>query len=137
MKRYFLGVLCALFAVAVTGCGNKNQIKCNASLSEAGMNLEAEIVADFDDNDKLTDATIVYDLKDSETAKQYCSLFKLMEDKEKGIEVECSGSKVTIKGYAKIDEAEDENDKSLIGATKEEFIKEMESSEEGKFTCKK
>lgn len=134
MKKYLLVVFGALLVLVVTGCGNKNQVKCMASLSEGGISMDAEIIADFDDNDKLSDATIVYDLKDSETANQYCSLFKLMEDKDKGIEVSCSGSKVTVKGYAKLDDEEGED--SLVGATKEAFIKEMEFNEDAKFTCK-
>ena len=70
-----------------------------------------------------------YDVGDKETADQYCSLFKLMEDKEKGIEVSCSGTKVTIKGFAKIDD----EDEKMIGMSKEEFLKK---AQEENMTCK-
>ena len=129
MKKYYLVVFCALLLFVVTGCG-KNQVKCTGSYSEGGMNISADIIADLDKDDKVTGATVVYDLKDSKTAEQYCSVFKLAEDKEKGIEVSCSGSKITIAGFANMD---DEDEEKMTGKTKEEFIKAME---EEKFTCK-
>ena len=132
MKKYLLVVFCALVALVVSGCGgNKNQVTCTGTMTDSGMNIKAELVADFDDNDKLTDATVVYDLGDSDTAKQWCSLFQLMGDESKGIKVSCSGSKITITGYAKMD-VEDEED-TMVGKTKEEFKKAMEAE---KFTCK-
>ena len=133
MTKYLLVVLCALLVVVVTGCGNKNQVTCSGSMEESGMTIKAEIIADFDESDKLTDATVVYDLGSSDTANQWCSMFKLMNDYEKGIEVSCSGSKITIKGYAKM--AED-GEESMVGKTKEEFKKAMEEETEGQVTCK-
>ena len=132
MKKHLLVVFCALLLVVVTGCGNKNQMKCTGTMNEGGVEIKAELIAEFDDNDKLSDATIIEDLGSKETADQYCGLFKLMNDADKGIEVSCSGSKVTIKGYAKIDDEED----SMIGKTREEFKKVIEEESEGKITCK-
>ena len=129
MKKYLFVLVCALLLL-VTGCGNKNQVKCTGKDESTGM--EAQIVADFDDNSKLVDASVVYDVKDKDTVEQYCSLFKLMENTDKGVSVSCSGTKITIKGFAKMEADEDEED-SMIGKTKEEFIKAME---EEKFTCK-
>ena len=83
MKKYFLIVVCALLLFVVTGCGNKNQLKCTGSMEDSGMKIEAEVVADFDENDKLTDATIVYDLGSSETASAWCSIFEYMKDADK------------------------------------------------------
>ncbi len=123
MKKYLFVVFCALFVVALTGCGKKNQVVCTGTYSEGGMNMKAEVVADFDDSDKLTDASITYDLGDKTTADQYCSLFKMMENADQGVSVSCSGTKITIKGYAKM-ESEDGED-GLIGASKEDFIKAM------------
>ena len=148
MKKYLLVVICLLLLV-VTGCGKKdskkdeptptpvpkNTVVCSGTISESGMNMKAEITAEFDSSDLLTDASVVYEMSDSTTANQYCSLFKLMQDSSKGITVSCDGNKITINGYAKID-VEDENDKGLIGATKEEFKKAMEEEAEGKVTCK-
>ena len=131
MKKYFLVVFCALLLFVVTGCGNKNQVKCTGSFSEGGMNMEAEMIADLDENDKVVDVTAVMDLGNSDTANSFCSLYKLMEDKEKGVEVSCSGSKITIKGYANVEAGEDED--QVVGKTKDEFIKLMEEED---FTCK-
>ena len=131
MKKYLLVVFCALLVLVVTGCGNKNQVTCTGSMTDSGMNIKAELVADFDDNDKLTDATVVYDLGDSNTATQWCALFQMMQDESKGIKVSCSGSKITIKGYAKMDA--DDEEETMVGKTKEEFKTAMEAEQ---FTCK-
>ena len=50
-----------------------------------------------------------------------------------GVSISCSGSKVTIKGYEKMD---DDSEDSIVGKTKEEFKKAMEEESEGKLTCK-
>lgn len=130
MKKYLLIVMCAILLLTV-GCGKKNQVKCSGTQNEGGISLKASVIADFDQENKLTDATAEYDLSDKEAADQYCSLFKLMENAEKGVSVSCSGTKVTIKGFANIDD--DEEEEKIIGLTKEEFIKTME---EEKLTCK-
>ena len=132
MKKYLIVVFCALFAVALVGCGKKNQVTCTGTMSEGGLTIKAEAIGDFDANDKLTEATVIYDLGDKTTAEQYCSLFKMFESSEKGISISCSGSKITIKGYAQM-EAE-EGEENLIGASKDDFIKAMEKES---FTCKK
>ena len=129
MKKYFLVVFCALLLFLVTGCGGK-KVTCKQAVDEAGIKMDAEVIANLDDNDKVTGATVVYDLGDKTTADQYCSLMKLAEDKEKGVTVECSGTKITINGMASMDEGEDD---SMIGKTKEEFVTYAEA--EG-FTCK-
>ena len=137
MKKYSLIALAALLVV-VTGCGgggSKNTVTCTATSNEGGIEMKAEVVAEFDSNDKLEDATVTYDLGDSTVANQYCSLFKLMEDESKGVKVTCSGTKVTMTGFAQL-ESEDEDDESAIGMSKEDFIKKMEESEDGSYTCK-
>ncbi len=133
MKKYFLVVFCALLLFVVTGCGSKNPVTCSGSMTEGGTEVKAEIVADFDENDKLTGVTITEDLGDKEKADQMCALFKSFMTADSGMDISCSGSKVTIKGYEKM--ADDEEDK-LLGMTKEEFKKAMEEEEEGKVTCK-
>ena len=104
-------------------------------LTKSGLEIKAEVIADFDNSDKLTDATIVYDLGNNDTASQWCTIFKYMEDADKGITVNCSGSKITIKGYDKLD-SDDEEYESMIGKTREEFKKAMEESTDGQITCK-
>jgi hypothetical protein len=133
MKKYSLIALAALLLV-VTGCGgSKNKVTCTATEEEGGIKMTAELVAEFDKDDKLSDATVTYDLGDSTVAKQYCSLFQLMEDEEKGVKVSCSGSKVTISGYAN---AQSDDDEEVLGMSRDEFIKKMEETEDVKFTCK-
>ena len=137
MKKYFLVVFCALLLFVVTGCGNKNQVVCKATMTESGITMNAEVIGDLDNDNKIKDVTVVYDLNNSETADQYCSLFKMFEDSENGVSVSCSGSKVTIKGLSSMDISDDDEDK-VIGLTKEEFIKKAtEENEDGiNFTCK-
>ena len=131
MKKYLLVVFCTLFLVLLAGCGKKNQVVCSGTLNEGGMTINAEVIANLDKDNKVTDASVVYDLGDSKTAETYCSFFKLMEDSEKGISISCSGSKITITGYAKA--AGETEEESLEGASKEDFIKAMEAQ---KLTCK-
>lgn len=130
MKKLLSVVLLALLLVVVTGCG-KNQVKCTASTSEGGVNVTAEVIADLDKDDKVTSATIVYDFGDKDTATTYCGFLKLAEDSEKGITVDCSGSKITIKGYEKLDA--EEGEAGYTGVTKAEFVKAMEEED---FKCK-
>jgi hypothetical protein len=133
MKKYFLVVFCALLLFVVTGCGNKNQVVCSGSMSEGGVEVKAEIVADFDKDDKLTTVTVTEDLGNKEQADQMCALFKAFMPADSGVDISCSGSKVTIKGYENM--AEDEEDK-MVGMTKEEFKAAMEKEAEGNVTCK-
>ena len=134
MKKYFLFVFCALLLVAITGCGNKNEVKCTGTMTEGGTEIKAELIAEFDKDDKLVDATIIEDVGSKETADQACSFYKMFIDADKGIDVSCSGSKITIKGYAKL--ADEDEEDGMIGKTKEEFKKAIEEESEGKITCK-
>ncbi len=133
MKKYFLVVLCALLLFVVTGCGSKNELRCTQSMNESGIKMDGEIIAEFDKDDKLVDATVVYDLGDKDTATSWCAMFKMTENKDKGITVDCSGSKITMTGYAKAVEEESEDGEKILGKTKEEFKKYAEA--EG-MTCK-
>ena len=134
MKKYSLIAIAALLLVGCGGGGSKNTVTCTASQSEGGINMKAEVVAEFDSSDKLTDATVTYDLGDSTVANQYCSLFKLMEDEEKGVKVTCSGTKVTMTGFAQLDSTDE--DEAAIGMSKEDFIKKMEESTDAAYSCK-
>ena len=129
MKKYLLVLVCAVLVLAVAGCSKKNQLKCTGEMDESGVKIKAEVVADFDKDDKLTDAVVYYDLGSKETADQYCSFMKMMEDSAKGVSISCSGSKITIKGYAQMDDGEEK----LAGTTKDDFVKAMQR--EG-LTCK-
>ena len=129
MKKYFLVVFCGALLFLLAGCSSKNQVVCTVEETEGGITMKGEVLVDFDKNDKLTDATATYDVGDKKTADQYCSFLKLMEDKEKGIEVSCSGTKITIKGFAKIDD----EDEKMVGMSKEDFLKK---AKEENMSCK-
>ena len=131
MKKYFLVVFCIALLFVVSGCGKKNQVVCSQTQTENGVTVKGEVIVDFDDNDKLTDATAVYELSDKTSADQYCSLFKLMENADKGVSISCSGTKITIKGFANMDS--DDEDEKMIGMLKEDFIKKMADES---MTCK-
>ena len=135
MKNLLKVFFVALFVFVLAGCGNsKNTVTCTAKMNEEGFEATGEVVAEFDSADKLVDATAAYIFNDSTTASTYCSLFKLFEDESKEITVECNDKKVLIKGFAKLD-SEDEED-SMIGLYKDDFIKLMKENEDGEFTCK-
>ena len=134
MKKYFLFIFCTFLLFVVTGCG-KNQITCTGTAEEEGVKLDAKVVGTFDKNNKLTDAVVEYELNDEKTAETYCSFIKMMEDKDKGITVECKGKKITVTGYANITDEDDSNDEALLGKSKEEFKKFLEENDEVKMTC--
>ena len=131
MKKYLLIFVCVLVLFVVTGCG-KSELKCRGTMTQNGVEMKAEITAQFDSDDKLVDATIVEDLENKEKADQLCTLFKTYLNPDEGIEVSCSGSKVTIKGYAKLVGSTEEG---MTGRTKEEFKSAIKESTNGKVTC--
>lgn len=108
-----------------------NKVTCSGSYKEDGVGeMGAEIIVEFDDNNIIKNASIIYDLKDIPNATSYCQVFKMMEDPTKGIEVNCSGSKIEI---TNVDKMEDDEDFDLAGVSKDELIEAMKS--EG-FTCR-
>ena len=135
MKKYIIVALLIVFLTVGCGKKNSNQVKCTAKMPvNASLTIDAEIIAYFDKDDKLNDATFVYDLKDKDMAEQYCSMFKLMESAADGVKVKCSGTKITIEGYGNLETADDAEE--IMGMTKSEFIKTMESYTEAEFSCK-
>ena len=129
MEKYLLVIVCVLL-LFMAGC-TKNQIKCSGNQTDAGISFKSDIAALFDKDNKLQDVMVIYDFGNKKTTNQYCSIFKLMENADKGISVNCLGSKIIIKGFAKIDSFRGKNE--LLGITKEEFKKTMEKAN---FTCK-
>ena len=105
-----------------------------AKVTRIGEKYKKNRKNSFDKDDKLVDATIIEDVGSKETADQACSFYKMFIDADKGIDVSCSGSKITIKGYAKL--ADEDEEDGMIGKTKEEFKKAIEEESEGKITCK-
>ena len=77
--------------------------------------------------------TAIEDVGSKETADQVCALSSMFE--AQGVSVSCSGTKVTIKGFEKMVDSDDEDEK-MVGLSKEEFKKAMEENTEGQVTCK-
>lgn len=130
MKKSLLVVFSALLLVSLTGCGSKKQVTCSGTVVEEGISMKTSVTVDLDSNDKITGGSMTYDLGDKQAADQFCSLYKMFASAESGVSVSCSGTKITIKGF---DKMEDDEDAKVIGKTKDEFIKAMEA--EG-LTCK-
>lgn len=126
-KKCALVIFTALLVVLVTGCGG-NKVKCSASVKEGGVSLNAEVVADLDKDNKVSNVAITYAFNDKSTADSYCSLLKMLEDKDKGITVKCDGKKIIINGAASM-----ESEDNAIGLKKDEFIKRMEKES---YKCK-
>ena len=139
MKKFLVLFVSVLLLV---GCGNKeaqnpNDVVCSGTVTEGGETYEMKLTAHTKDNKVETvDATMVFG-KD-ETAKQMCDLFNLMnnftEKEEDKIDVTCDGKSVTVKGFEKY--ADDEDNK-LAGMPKEDFVKYFqEGTNDYKLTCK-
>ena len=131
MKKYLLIALLVVLSFGIAGCSKKNQVVCTQTETQNGITIKGEVIVDFDKDDKLTDATAVYDVSDKTTAEQYCSFMKLMEDAAKGVKVDCSGTKITINGFAQVDSEEDEE--KIVGMSKTDFIEKMKAED---MTCK-
>ena len=129
MKKYLLVMFGALLLFVVTGCESKNTVVCTGKVDDH----EAELTAEFDSNDKLTTITVVEEAASKEEADQVCALSSVFE--AQGISVSCSGTKVTIKGYEKMVDSEEDEEK-MVGLSKEEFKKAIEKESDGTVTCK-
>ena len=114
----------------ITGC-SRNQIKCTGTITDEGLTMKAEMIAYLDKDNKVTDATVSYELKDQELMDTYCSMFKMMEEGYDGLRVTCSKTKITLDGYLTL--LSEEESKELLGISKEGFIEAMEAD---KFICK-
>lgn len=128
MRKGFVFGISTLLLVGLTGCGSKNQLICTKSGTVEGVDISVEVTIDLDKDDKITDASLVYDIKDNDIASQFCETAK--ESYKKG--VSCSGNKTTIKGLDNLENPD--GTEHWSSKTKDDFIKKAES--EG-FTCKK
>lgn len=148
MKKLYLGAVAGVSALALlTGCGgSKNQVVCSATMEEDGQKATAEVVAELDSNDKIKDATISYKFDDQDAADQFYSMYQMLvsmseQSGEKlDIDIKKSGKTITISNYAALEamQSEDEDSEKLIGMSKDDFIKKVESdnSDGAKWSCK-
>lgn len=137
MKKMLFG-LAALSLVALTGCGKKNEVVCTSNMKEDGVEAKIKVTGKLKDN-KIDSVKATMTFNSKEDADKYCGIMALvagMAGDEKKLEYTCKGKTITINNYDQL--SDEEEDKSVIGMSKEDFIKEMESSstDDGKVTCK-
>ena len=105
----------------LTGCGEK-KVTCTTTVEEDGVKYEAKMIANLKDN-KVESGKMELTFGDKETGEQYCNLIKafmgLAEDENK-VEIKCDGKKMTVDS---LDFDTEEDEESLIGKTKDDFIK--------------
>ena len=111
-------------------------VVCSGRFDESGMATEMKVTATFKAGIVDTAAvSLVFD--DKSVAEQYCAIFELAnsmaETEEDKVNFTCSGNTLTFKDYSDFAESEDEDD-TIIGATKADFIKAMEETDG--VTCK-
>ncbi len=87
MKKILSVFAVAVFALALTGCGKGDTLKC--TIEESGMKAETAITFD---GDKATKVVMTMDLGNKEYAKQYADIF----GGEEGVKAKADGTKVVI-----------------------------------------
>ena len=130
MKKCLMLISFVAMAMLLTACGG-NKITCTATETEDGITVKQEVVANFDSNDKIKDYKASFDFGNETIATTYCQLYKSLANEEKKLDIDCSGSKIIIKGTPDADS--NDEDELIKGSTKEDFKKALE--EEG-FKCK-
>ena len=150
MKKLQLGAVVGVSAlVLLTGCGGSgNKVNCTANVDEDGHKYKAEIIAELD-NDKVKDVTASMTFENADDADQLYNSYTAIINMAKqyaqegqevpDIDIKKNGKTVTISNYADFASTmESENDEKLIGITKDEFIKKIESTSEDdiKWSCK-
>lgn len=149
MKIKYFGVIVGVLSLLLlTGCGSKNQLKCTAEAEQNGKKYKGEIVVDLDNNDKVKDASMTMTFDSSEEADQMYSMFQLVIGMAQGMaedgkevpnfDIKKDGKSIIISNYASFASfSGDEEKEELLGMSKEDFIKRVESdTSNGKWTCK-
>lgn len=124
MKKYFMIVLGLFFVLVLSGCGNK--VKCSYTDSMEGKSVTVNTIATLNDN-KVSSLVFEYILNDKELADNFCNTFK--QYNITNVSINCSNKKVVVNDAKAFNIAETDEDKFLIGKTKEEFI-ELAKNEE-------
>ena len=150
MKKLQLGAVVGVSAlVLLTGCGGSgNKVNCTANFEEEGHKYKAEMIAELD-NDKVKDLSASMTFESADDADQFYSSYQAIinmakQYAEEGqeipeIDIKKSGKTITISNYAALTSTIDSEDgEKLIGITKDEFIKKVESMDEDgvKWSCK-
>ena len=125
MKKNYMIVLGLLFILVLSGCGN-NKVKCSFTDSMQGKSVTVNTTANLKDN-KVSSLVFEYIFDDKELADNFCNTFKKYNTPN--VSINCSNKKVVINDAKAFNIAETDEDKFLIGKTKEEFI-ELAKNEE-------
>lgn len=147
MKKVFFSLTAVLGVLLLTGCGSSNKVTCSAEVEESGKTYKGEIVAKLDGDNKVKDASITMEFETEDDASQYYSTYQMIINFAKQfaqegqevpeINIKKDGKKVIISDYAAFAKTNSEEEsEELIGMSKEDFIKKMESDTEPKWTCK-
>ena len=137
MKKVLVGL--AVSMLFITGCGEKNnKVKCSGKVEEDGQTYEMSVIGDLKDN-KITSLSMEMIFDNEETATMMCSFMELgnsmAESEADKIDYKCDGKKLVINNADTM--GIDGSEESLIGKTKEEFIKAVkDADEDSKITCK-
>lgn len=149
-NKFILGSVVGLSSLLLlTGCGSSKNLTCTADFEEDGHKYTAEVVAELDGDDKVKDASITMEFENKDDATQMYSSYQMVIQmaesmaKQSGeevpkIDIKQDGKKVIISNYAELDKlgSGEEDEESLIGMSKDDFKKHIESQEEVKWTCK-
>ena len=117
MKKYIL----ILLIILLVGCSDKEDLKCERNFYNDGLNYKEKIVVKMN-NDKVSSLKSYLTFESEENASSYCdSLKKYIAYNNINIEYECIGKEIEINNYEKYIAVE--NSDTIIGLTREEFIK--------------
>ena len=142
MKKLQLGAVVGVGSLLLlTGCGGSGEsFKCPADFEEEGHKYSAELKVELDGDKKVKDADSTMIFENEDDANQFYSSYQMIinlakqfaeDDKDiPEIDIKQSGKKVTISNYASLLEmnSDDEEQESIVGMTKDEFIKKLQSN---------
>ena len=114
----------------ISGCKKPTQLTCMGTYNKDKIIVSAEIVANFDKEERLNNAKIEYDFHDAKKANEYCTQLKQLQEVD-NIDVSCVDTKVISEGFTIIDVAT--NTVDYLDKTKDDFMKIMDDLA---FTCK-
>ena len=123
MKKYLSVLFIAIFALALTGCGKGNTLKC--TLNEDGHKGSIEVTFK---GDKVSKVVAKEEMASKEEAESYVALYTAFVGSEEGMTAKADGKYfvVTMSGKA-VDDSE------YKGLTKADVKK---SAEEEGYKCK-
>ncbi len=147
MKKMYLGAITGMCGLLLlTGCGSGNKVTCSSEFEESGHKFSSEIVASLDGDNKVKDVSASMTFENADDAEQFYSMYQGILDMAKSyggeeevpkIDIKKEGNKIIIDNFAEFEKmSSDDDSANIIGMTKEDFIKQIESDEEEKWSCK-